>query len=345
MSVLSENDLKVAIVILNWNGQKYLEQFLPSLIENSVLDSVKIYVADNGSTDDSVAFLKKEFSQVELILFDQNYGFTGGYNRALELINARYFVVLNSDVEVTPNWLAPVVKFMDENDDVAACQPKIRSYSQKEHFEYAGAAGGFIDKYGFPFCRGRILGTIEKDEGQYNDVKEVFWATGACMFVRADLFKSTGGFDEHFFAHMEEIDLCWRLKNQGYKIFFHPDSMVYHVGGGALPNDSPRKLYLNYRNNLFLLYKNLNSSQLFWVLYKRMFLDGISACLYLISFKFRSFVAVFKGHISFYRHIFKMHKKRNKNLPKLSQIKEIYPQSIVYNYFVKKRHYFRGLNF
>ncbi len=345
MNELLESREKVAIVILNWNGQKYLEQFLPPLIENSGLDWVKIYVADNGSTDGSVDFLKENYPAIELILFDKNYGFTGGYNRALEQIDAEYFVILNSDVEVTPDWLEPIIQFMDKNEDVAACQPKIRSYAQKEYFEYAGAAGGFIDKYGYPFCRGRILDTLEEDRGQYDDVREIFWATGACMFVRCNLFNKSGGFDEDFFAHMEEIDLCWRFKNSGYKIYFHPSSIVYHVGGGALPNNSPRKLFLNYRNNLFLLYKNLSSSQLFWVVFIRLILDGVSAVMYLVALKPSSFTAVFKAHLEFYSKISRMHNKRAKGLQKMSKMKEIYPKSIVFEYFAKKRSNFRALNF
>ena len=345
MSDLHKVGDKVAIVILNWNGEKYLEQFLPTLVKNSITDSIKIYIADNGSTDNSVPFLKENFPGIELILFDKNYGFTGGYNRALEQINAQYFVIVNSDVEVTPNWLEPIIQFMDENEEVAACQPKIRSFVEKQYFEYAGAAGGFIDKYGYPFCRGRILGQNEEDLGQYDDKKEIFWATGACMFVRSDLFKLAGGFDEDFFAHMEEIDLCWRLKNMGKRIYYIPDSIVYHVGGGTLPNNSPRKLYLNYRNNLFLLYKNLNSSQLIWVIFFRMVLDGVSALIYLITFKFRLFSVVFRAHLGFYKQMNKMRRKRNGKLLKISEINEIYHGSIVFEYFVKKRHYFRALNF
>lgn len=345
MNGLTEVYSKIAIVILNWNGKKYLQQFLPQLINNTASGDAKIYIADNGSSDDSVPFLKKEYSHFELILFNKNHGFTGGYNRALKLINAEYFVILNSDVEVTSNWIDPIIELMDQDQKIAACQPKIRSFAQKEYFEYAGAAGGFIDKFGYPFCRGRIMKDLEKDSGQYDDIREIFWATGACMFVRAELFKSIGGFDEDFFAHMEEIDLCWRIKNMGYKIFYHPDSLVYHVGGGALPNDSPRKLFLNYRNNLFLLYKNLNGAELIWILLFRMILDGVSAFMYLVSFKGKSFFAVFKAHISFYRLLPEMHKKRKKEQLKLSQIKEIYSGSIVYGYFVKKRKYFWNLNF
>lgn len=345
MNFLTENSSKVAVVILNWNGRKFLQQFLPGLIENSSVPCVELYVADNGSTDDSVSFIQQNYPQIKLVLFDKNYGFTGGYNKALGQIESEYFVILNSDVEVTPNWLEPLIDFMDKNRASAACQPKIKSFAQKDYFEYAGAAGGFIDKYGYPFCRGRILNELEKDEGQYDDVREIFWATGACMFVRASVFQSAGGFDEDFFAHMEEIDLCWRFKNMGHKIYYHPASVVYHVGGGALPNDSPRKLFLNYRNNLFLLLKNLNGAQLLPGLFKRMILDGFSATLYLTGLKFSSFGAVFRAHLAFYKLLFKMYRKRNKKQLKLNQIEEIYPGSIVYEYFLKKRKYFWKLNF
>lgn len=336
---------KVAVVILNWNGKKYLEQFLPYLSKYSQSDDVKIYVADNGSKDDSIDFLKKNYPAIDLILFNENHGFTGGYNKALQLIPAQYFVILNSDIEVTENWIQPVINYMDNHPDVAACQPKIRSFTNKEYFEYAGAAGGYLDKLGYPFCRGRILKIHEKDTGQYDEFDEIFWSTGACMFVRADLFKKTGGFDEDFFAHMEEIDLCWRLKNAGYKIIYIPDSTIYHVGGGTLPNDSPRKLYLNYRNNLFLLYKNLASPELFSTIFKRMLLDGLSGLAYFFSGRFVQSWMVFKAHLSFYALIRKMHRKRGKNQLKLKQINEIYPESIVFSYFIKKRHYFSNLNF
>ncbi len=345
---MSQIDLaysKVAIVILNWNGKHFLEKFLPKLIEYSLHEDVKIYIADNGSTDGSISFLQQFYPQLVLIQYPENYGFTGGYNKALELIQAKYFIILNSDVEVTENWINPVIDFMDKRDDVAACQPKIRSYAQKDHFEYAGAAGGFIDKYGYPFCRGRILKEHEIDSAQYNELDEIFWATGACMFVRAESFKLVGGFDEDFFAHMEEIDLCWQFKNNGFKIFYVPNSTVFHVGGGTLPNDNPKKLFLNYRNNLYLLYKNLNRKQLFITLFKRMVLDGISAILYLLGFKFYLFLIVFKAHLKFYQMIPKLHKKRKKNLLMLNQFNEIYPRSIVFDYFVKKRHYFSDLNF
>ncbi len=336
---------KTAIVILNWNGQKHLEEFLPSVIEHSRIDNVDIYVADNGSTDNSVEFLQTAYPQIKLILLDKNYGYTGGYNKALAQIEAKYFVLLNSDVEVTANWIEPVVEFMDKDPNIAACQPKILSYSNKEYFEYAGAAGGFIDKYGYPFCRGRILNSFEKDEGQYNDTQEIFWATGACMFVRADLFKLAGGLDNNFFAHMEEIDLCWRLKNMGYKVFYNSASTVYHLGGGALPNNSARKLYLNYRNNLFLLYKNLPKNRRLSVIFVRLILDVLSSLVYLISFKFAFFTAVFKAHISFYKN--RKGIKSNPKTDNLAQknIQEIFPHSIIFDYFIKKNKTFTKLQF
>ncbi len=336
---------KTAIVILNWNGQKHLEKFLPSVIEHSSIENVDIYVADNGSTDNSVEFIQAEYPQIKLILLDKNYGYTGGYNKALAQIKAKYFVLLNSDVEVTANWIKPVIEFMDKDPSIAACQPKILSYSNKEHFEYAGAAGGFIDKYGYPFCRGRILNSFEKDEGQYNDTREIFWATGACMFVRANLFKLAGGLDDNFFAHMEEIDLCWRFKNMGYKVFYNSASTVYHLGGGALPNNSATKLYLNYRNNLFLLYKNLPDNKRFSIIFVRLILDVLSAFVYLISFKFAFFGAVFKAHISFYkeRKNINSHKQIGKLAPE--NIAGIYHKSIILDYFIRKNKKFTQLQF
>jgi len=345
MNILQSAYSKIAVVILNWNGKNFLEIFLPKLIEFSNYEDVKIYIADNGSTDSSIPFIQDNYPKIGLIQFSQNYGFTGGYNKALEQIQAKYYIILNSDVEVTENWIHPIIEFMDKNEDVAACQPKIKSFANKEFFEYAGAAGGFIDKYGFPFCRGRILDIHEQDKGQYDNLSEIFWATGACMFVRADLFHLVGGFDEDFFAHMEEIDLCWRFKNNGFKIYFVPTSIVFHVGGGTLPNDNPKKLYLNYRNNLCLLYKNMALQQLYIRIFERLILDGISALIYLGRLKFDLFWVVIKAHLAFHRLIPKMHRKRQKKLLKLKQINEIYPRSIVYDRFIKKRHYFSDLNF
>ena len=272
--------LKTAVVILNWNGRKFLEQFLPSLIQNTQDENTQIVIADNNSSDDSIEFLNKNYPSIRQIIFDKNYGFTGGYNQALKQIEAKYFVLLNSDIEVTQNWLNPLVNLLESDNTIATCQPKIRSFHQKEYFEYAGAAGGFIDKYGYPFCRGRILDTVEKDMNQYNDIKDIFWASGACMLIRSDIFKQLNGFDDDFFAHMEEIDLCWRIKTAGHRIVYNPESVVFHVGGGTLPNNSPFKLYLNFRNNLFLLYKNLPEKNFVPVLVTRMLLDGLSAMVF-----------------------------------------------------------------
>jgi GT2 family glycosyltransferase len=345
MGLGDTNKIKVAIVILNWNGIKFLKQFFPTLIKHSSIDGVKIFLADNGSSDDSINFLKQNYPETELIILDKNFGYTGGYNRALSQIEAKYFILLNSDIEVTSDWINPIIELMDSDSKIAACQPKILSYTQKEYFEYAGAAGGFIDKYGYPFCRGRILKEHEKDQGQYDQVKEIFWATGACMFVRANLFKKAGGFDEDFFAHMEEIDLCWRLKNMGYKIYFHPESKVYHVGGGTLPNNNPNKLYLNYRNNLFLLIKNLPSEKRFLIVFLRMLLDGASANIYFLSGSFSFFWAVLQAHIQFYCNLKTLRNKRRNldNLYNTFKHKEIFQGSIVKAFFIKKVRKFSDL--
>lgn len=334
--------LKTAVVILNWNGKKYLEQFLPVLIKHTTLAGTEIIIADNNSNDGSIDFLNQNYANIRQIIFDKNYGFTGGYNKALKKIEAEYYVLLNSDIEVTENWLAPLIDLMDSDHIIAACQPKIKAYHAKNYFEYAGASGGYIDKYGYPFCRGRILDTIEIDRGQYNDIKEVFWATGACMVVRAELFHKFGGLDNDFFAHMEEIDLCWRFKNAGYKIFVNPNTEVFHVGGGTLPKKSAFKLYLNFRNNLFLLYKNLPKGKLFPTLYLRMILDGISAIIFLLKFSFSEFNAVLKAHIHFYKSLQKLRKKRKKILlnPSFTDHKEIHHRSIVIDYFIRRKKFF-----
>ncbi len=337
--------IKTAIVILNWNGQKFLKKFLPAVIKYSQNPENEIIVADNGSTDSSVKYLKENFSEVKLILFDKNYGFTGGYNKALEQIDAEYFVLLNSDVEVTENWIAPITSMMDADKNIAAAMPKIISYEKQCSFEYAGAAGGYIDKFGYPFCRGRIIDTIEEDVGQYDTVKDIFWASGAAMFVRAELYKKVGGLDNDFFAHMEEIDLCWRFKNMGYKIVINPKSVVYHVGGGTLPNNSPHKIYLNYRNNLFLLLKNLPKQKIIPIIFSRLVLDGLSGIVYLANFKFKFFLAVFKAHFSFYLNAGKMLKKRKKLNAIINNHKEIYNKSIVFSYFLKKKNTFDKLEF
>jgi len=336
---------KTAIVILNWNGEKFLKKFLPSVVKYSKTIGNEIIVADNGSSDNSILFLKKNYPDIRLILFNKNYGFTGGYNKALNQIDAEYFVLLNSDVEVTKNWIEPIISMMDDDISIAAAMPKIISYERQCSFEYAGASGGFIDKYGYPFCRGRIIGTIEEDVGQHDSIKEIFWASGAAMFVRADLFKKLGGFDNDFFAHMEEIDLCWRLKNDGFRIFVNPQSIVYHVGGGTLPNNSSKKIFLNYRNNLFLLLKNLPSNKIIPIIFSRLILDGLSGIIYLASFKFNFFFAVIKAHFNFYLNIGKTLKKRTKKNVKNKKFKEIYNKSIVFNYFINKKTTFNKLEF
>jgi GT2 family glycosyltransferase len=308
---------QIAVVILNWNGQKFLEQFLPKVIQYSSI--AKVCVADNQSSDDSVAFVKKHFPEVIIIQNTSNNGFAGGYNVALKQINAEYYVLLNSDVEVTEHWLEPTIALMDSNKNIAACQPKILDYNHKHLFEYAGAAGGFIDKYGYPFCRGRVFNDLEEDKNQYNDAVEVFWATGACMFVRAEAFWKVGGFDIDYFAHMEEIDLCWRLKNIGYQIYTEPKSLVYHVGGGTLHKLSPTKTYLNFRNNLTTLTKNSSPRFLFFKILYRMVLDGIAAYKFLFEGKGAHFIAVAKAHVSFYAQLSSTLKKRkaNESLAKL----------------------------
>ena len=336
---------KIAIVILNWNGREFLERFLPGVVRHSSSPGVKIIVADNGSSDDSVEFIRNKYKKVEIIELDKNYGFAGGYNKAFEKINSEYYILLNSDVEVSENWIEPIIKKMDNDPVVAAAMPKILSYHERSQFEYAGAAGGFIDKWGYPFCRGRILNNIEPDNNQYNDSIEIFWASGACLFIRSKIFHDAGGFDDDFFAHMEEIDLCWRIKNLGYKIYCYPCSQVYHIGGGTLPNETPSKLFLNFRNSLWLLLKNLPAKKLYPVLLIRRILDGLAAMKFYLTLDWRKGNAVFKAHLSYYKHFRKMKQKRksadfkNKVLPS-----SVYKKSILISYFLKKKKTFNELD-
>lgn len=274
---------KIAVVILNWNGCEMLRSFLPSVVACSEADGAVVYVADNGSTDLSVEMLQQEFPSVRCLVLSQNYGFAEGYNRALKLVDAEYVVLLNSDVEVTEHWLRPMADYLDAHPEVAACQPKIRSWRQKQMFEYAGAAGGFIDCYGYPYCRGRVMEVVEEDKGQYDTVRPVFWATGAALFIRLKDYQETGGLDARFFAHMEEIDLCWRLRARGRGLVCVPQSVVYHVGGATLKKGSPRKTYLNFRNNLLMLYKNLPESELRSVMRARFWLDYVAALSFLLK--------------------------------------------------------------
>ena len=303
--------MKISVVILNWNGKIWLEKFLDNVIENS--KTAEIIVVDNNSKDNSITYLTKNYPTIRIIKNKGNYGYAKGYNEALKQINSEYFILLNSDIEVTENWISPVIDLMEKDKKISACQPKILDYNQRNKFEYAGASGGFIDKLGYPFCRGRIFNHLEEDLGQYNDSKEVFWATGACLFVRSSHFFEIGGLDEDFFAHQEEIDLCWRLKNKGYKIFVEPKSQVYHVGGGTLNVGSPFKTHLNFRNNLYMLFKNLPLSSLFIIMPIRLVLDGIASITLLGEKKGVSHLfAVMKSHFAFYFEIPKLIAKRRK---------------------------------
>ena len=320
---------KVAVVILNYNGKRFLEQFLPNVLENTNRELAEIIVADNASTDDSVTFMQSHYPNIRLIENESNGGFATGYNLALRQIEAKYFVLLNSDIEVAPHWIEPVIEMMDSDENIAACQPKILSFYDKTKFEYAGSCGGFIDKFGYPFCRGRIFQNLETDEGQYDTPLEIFWATGACMFVRAELFLKHGGLDDSFFAHMEEIDFCWRMKNLGYKVFCCPQSKVYHIGGGTLPKNSPQKTYLNFRNNLSLLVKNLTDNKIHRVIVYRIFLDWIAAFKFLFEGCAGDFKAVFQAHIDFYKRLDSLREKRRQL--QQHQVSCIYQRNIVFD--------------
>jgi len=300
--------MKTAVVILNWNGQKLLENFLPSVVKYSPKSS--IYVIDNASTDDSVAYLKRHFPEVQLVQLDQNYGYAGGYNRGLQQIDADIYALVNSDVEVTENWLSPILKTFETEPDTAVIQPKIKDYKNKKMFEYAGAAGGFLDFFGYPYCNGRRLFKIEEDNGQYNQPKEIFWASGACFFIRKDTFNRHKGFDESFFAHQEEIDLCWRIKHTGKQIKYIPESEVYHLGGASLDTQSPFKTYLNFRNNLLMLLKNLPKFLIFPVIFSRLILDGLAGIVFLAQGKPQHTWALVKAHFGFYKRIPYILKKR-----------------------------------
>ena len=334
---MTEHSSRIAVVILNWNGKSFLERFLPGVLD-SCKGAAELIVADNFSTDDSIEFLEKNFPEVRIIKLSKNNGYTGGYNEALAEVKSEYYVLLNSDVEVKGDWINPVIRLMDSNKQIAACQPKILSQSTPDEFEYAGAAGGFIDKLGFPFCRGRIFNSMEKDKGQYNDRCRIFWATGACIFVRASTFHEFSGFDDHFFAHMEEIDLCWRMQNAGYEIWYCAESTVYHVGGGTLPKHNPKKTYLNFRNNLFLLYKNVSETEFKKLIFYRQLLDGIAALKFLFSNSRMDCMAVYKAHRDF-----KIDKKRYQ--PGISQIKkpEIQQNRLIYQKSILFAYYLRGI--
>lgn len=339
------SEVKVAVVILNFNGKKFFEKFLPDVIKYSAPHEV--YIADNGSTDNSAEYVKEKFPRVKIIENKQNYGYAKGYNLALKKIDADYFVLLNSDVEVTENWIEPVISLMEKDQNIAACQPKILDFQNRNLFEYAGACGGYIDALGYPFCRGRLFNSIEEDKNQYNDATEIFWATGACMFVRAKAFWQAGGLDDDYFAHMEEIDLCWRLKNFGYKIYVQPQSCIYHVGGGTLNKYSQQKTFLNFKNNLTTLTKNHSPKNLFPKIFLRLILDGIAACKFLFDGQAKHFFAVIKAHFAYYKQLPKTLQKR-KQLKNSAGFKfsfsQVYKGNIVNEHFLRKKKTFKELH-
>ena len=336
---------KVAIVILNWNGAKMLRQYMPSVLRYS-RDEATVYVADNASTDDSVALLREHFPEVKLIILDRNWGFAEGYNKALAQIEAEYYVLLNSDIEVTHHWLTPLIEYMDTHPEVAACQPKLLSVFDKDQFEYAGACGGYLDRFGYPFCRGRLFDTIEKDNGQYDNREQILWATGAALFVRARIYNKVGGLDGRFFAHNEEIDMCWRIRLHGYKIVCVPESSIYHVGGGTLPKGNPMKTFLNFRNNLTMLYKCLSDRELKRVMRWRWFLDYLAAWeTLLVNRNLGDFKAIYKARHAFrkWKHDFDADRKVIQQGRKVDLIPEQRPFSLLWQYYVKGRKHFSDL--
>lgn len=333
---------KLAIVILNWNGKDFLLRFLPKLIQCTP-GYASIVIADNASQDGSVEMLESVFPDIRVIKNESNGGFSKGYNDALRQVDATYYCLLNSDIEVTPHWVEPIIAKMDENPEVGAMQPKLLSYSHPSYFEYAGACGGFIDRYGYPFCRGRLFDVVEEDRGQYDTEMEIFWATGAALFVRSSLYHSLNGLDEDFFAHMEEIDFCWRIKNRGYKIMVQPESVVYHVGGGTLPKNNSFKTFLNFRNNLFLLLKNLPANRLFITFFLRFFLDNMAAMLFLVKGNTKDFTAVYKAFFAFVKG-WKLMKSKRGDGPK-SAFCDMNKKSVVFLHFIKRKRYFDGENF
>lgn len=322
---------KVSVVILNLNGAEMLRTFLPSVVKYTNPELAEVCVADNGSTDNSVDIVRDEFPSVRLISFKENYGFAEGYNKVMDNVTTDYVVLLNSDVEVTEGWIEPILSYMESHKDVAACQPKILSYHDKKKFEYAGASGGYIDKYGYPFCRGRVFDSLETDNGQYDTPADIFWASGAAMFVRRDVYVAVGGLDPKFFAHMEEIDLCWRLLSRGYRLVCIPESKVYHVGGATLKKENPKKTYLNFRNNLLMMYKNLPSDELRKVMIVRCFLDYLAVVFYILKFDFSNAFAVVKARkdYSSMRKDFKSLRDENLRKTKRSKLKFRYDFSLI----------------
>jgi GT2 family glycosyltransferase len=326
----------VAVVILNWNGKSLLEKFLPSVMA-SAYNNFSVVVADNASDDDSIDFLKKNYPGIKILLSNTNEGFAKGYNSALKDVSADYYVLLNSDVQVTKNWIDPVISLMESDKKIAACQPKVLSYKDRGQFEYAGACGGFIDKLGYPFTRGRIFETCETDNGQYDNSMQIFWATGAALFVRATIFHELNGFDEVFFAHQEEIDLCWRMQRKGYSIYVVPSSVVYHVGGSTLPMGDRKKVYLNFRNNLIMMTKNLPVLERVWKIPLRIFLDAIAAYRSLIAGNFSTFISIASAQLHYTEWVFTGKREKKFSKIKMKNIVPVYQGSIVWQYFIKRK--------
>lgn len=343
---MQSNTKKVAIVILNWNGAKLMEEFLPSVVDYSPAELAEVIVADNGSNDTSVDMLKEKFPSVRIIQLDKNYGFAEGYNQALKQIDNEYTVLLNSDVEVTPGWLDAPLAAMEADSTIVAAQPKIRAQRNKEYFEYAGAAGGYMDIYGYPYCRGRVLHIVEKDEGQYDTPADILWATGACLFIRTTIYKEVGGLDAGFFAHQEEIDMCWRLRSRGYRLVCTPQSVVYHVGGATLQVESPRKTFLNFRNNLLMLYKNLPEKDLKHVMRARFWLDYIAATKFLLCGHVQNAKAVYKARKAFFDMKPEYAEKRRENLAKttLGTIPELMRSSLILAFYLNGKKKYSDIN-
>ncbi|TYP98306.1 hypothetical protein C7447_103479 [Tenacibaculum adriaticum] len=331
--------MKTAIVILNWNGKKLLEEFLPSIVKHNS-DTAEIYVADNASTDNSIAFLKEHFPTVKIVVNPENGGYAKGYNDALQHIDADIYCLINSDIEVTHNWLPPILNVFKENPNTAIIQPKLLDFKDKTKFEYAGAGGGFVDFFGYPYCRGRVFNHLETDEGQFNDITDIFWASGACFFIRSDVFHQLGGFDEDYFAHQEEIDLCWRAHNEGHNVKYVGTSTVYHVGGATLQETNPHKTYLNFRNSLLTVLKNVPSRYLFQTVFSRLVLDGIAGIKFFLELRPIHTWSILKAHLSFYKNLFKFIKKRRALQRKPDYNKHT---SVVWQYFVLGRKKFEDL--
>ncbi|MDD4759727.1 MAG: glycosyltransferase family 2 protein [Bacteroidaceae bacterium] len=331
---------KISVIILNWNGAAMMRRFLPSVVEHSA--EAEVIVADNGSTDDSLEMLKEEFPTIRVIPFEKNYGFAEGYNKALEKIETPYALLLNDDVEVTRDWLVPLLTFMESHPKVAACQPKLLSEKQRDHFEYAGACGGFLDYLGYPYCRGRMMEVVEKDEGQYDTPCAIFWGSGAALMVRTAIYKEVGGLDRRFFAHMEEIDFCWRLRSRGHEIYCIPQSTVYHVGGGTLSKSNPKKTFLNFRNNLLMLHKNMPTGQLTFVLLARYFLDHLAACKMLLSGQRNDALAVIRARYEFnhIRHEYDNIREENLRKTVTEHIPELRNSSLLFAFYFRHKHRF-----